>query len=291
MQAPLIADALFVLRQHSALIFLSTLSILVSQAQTANGQGKMPPYPLDVAAAEDGTIYVADRYLPGVWKWKDGTLSVFFQGSPKYRTPLNAARAIAIGPEGEVLVADTSTRDIYKVTQDKAEPITGGKIGMPMDIAVAKDGSLYIADLELRRLFRIEAGSQEPQELAAVNPRGVGIGADGKVWVVSQQKAQLQIVDDSGKVEAVVADRKFQFPHQIAFDKDGNAYVTDGYAKAVWKVTAGAEPVKLVSGEPLVGPVGITAYKDGLLIADPKARKVFQLSLDGKLTELFEIKQ
>ncbi|MEC8553830.1 MAG: NHL repeat-containing protein [Planctomycetota bacterium] len=286
-----VPHALFVLRQHLALIFLSILSILLLQAQKANGQGKMPPYPLDVAAAEDGTIYVVDRYLPGVWKWKDGALSVFFQGSPKYRTPLNAARAIAIGSEGEVLVADTSTRDIYKVTQDKAEPITGGKIGMPMDIAVAKDGSLYIADLELRRLFKIEAGSQEPKELAAVNPRGVGIGADGKVWVVSQQKAQLQIVDDSGKVEAVVADRKFQFPHQIAFDEDGNAYVTDGYAKAVWKVTAGAEPVKIISGEPLAGPVGITAYKDGLLVADPKARKVFQLSLDGELTELFEIKQ
>ena len=291
MQAPLISAAQTFARQRTALLFLAILSLLLAPGQTVNGQSKMPPYPLDVAAAEDGTIYVADRYLPGVWKWKDGELSVFFQGSPKYRTPLNAARAIAIGPKDEVLVADTSTRDIYKVTQDKAEPITGGKIGMPMDIAVAKDGSLYIADLELRRLFKIEAGSQEPKELASVNPRGVGIGADGKVWVVSQQKAQLQIVDDAGEAESVLTDRKFQFPHQIAFDKEGNAYVTDGYAKAVWKVTAGADPVKLVSGEPLAGPVGITAYKDGLLVADPKARKIFQLSLDGKLTELFEIKR
>ena len=53
-------------------------------------------YPLDVVEADKQTAYVADRNLPGVWKITDGKAEIFFKGSKKFRTPLNAVRCLAI---------------------------------------------------------------------------------------------------------------------------------------------------------------------------------------------------
>ena len=38
-------------------------------------------YPLAAAVGGDGIVYVADRDLPGVWKYADNKWSVYFQGS------------------------------------------------------------------------------------------------------------------------------------------------------------------------------------------------------------------
>ena len=73
-----------------------------------------------------------------------------------------------------------------------------------------------------------------------------------------------------------------QFPHNIALDKDQNAYICDNYSRAVWKIEPEGKIEKWISGEPLDKPVGITYSGERLLIADPHAKKVFEVSLDGK---------
>jgi hypothetical protein len=67
---------------------------------------------------------------------------------------------------------------------------------------------------------------------------------------------------------------------------DGTCYVSDGYAKAVWKIPPGSKPAKWVAGGPLVNPVGL-AWKGGnLLIADPHARAIFAATPNGKTTRV-----
>ena len=63
--------------------------LLIASPTLANAQMQ---YPLDVAAAGDGTVFVADRHLPGIWKIAGDQLTLLYKGSPKYRTPLNAVR-------------------------------------------------------------------------------------------------------------------------------------------------------------------------------------------------------
>ena len=47
-------------------------------------------YPLTAVASADGkSLFIADLDQPGVWKLSDGKLSLFFQASKKFRTPLN----------------------------------------------------------------------------------------------------------------------------------------------------------------------------------------------------------
>lgn len=245
-------------------------------------------YPLSIAVAESGKLYIADRNLPGVWQIDGSDLSVLFKGTKRFRTPLNAVRCVALDKNGEVLAGDSSTREVYRFGEDgKPIPLTNGGIGIPMGIAVDSKGQLLVADLELHRIWKVSAQGGKPELLAEVPaPRGVCIDGDDNLWVVSHGKDHVVRVTPSGEVKTVVKGRPFQFPHTIVVDKDKTAYVCDGYAKAVWKVPPGGKPTKWVSGKPLVNPVGLTQRGDGLLVVDPRANAVFEIDASGKPRKL-----
>ena len=233
---------------------------------------------------------MVDLRLPGVWQGSDGKLDVFFQASKKFRTPLNAARCIAFDKDGKVLVGDTSTRQVYRFSDDGKPTKLAGEgvgIGMPMALTVDAEGTIFVADLELHRIFKIPHEGGEPVELAVVSaPRGLAFDADGNLIVVSTTNDQLLKVTMKGEVSVLCPGRPFDFPHNIAISKDGTKFVTDGYGKCVWKVGADNTPTKLISGEPFVNPVGISIRGDVLLVTDPRANAVFEVTLDGKLSNL-----
>jgi len=245
-------------------------------------------YPLSIAVAESGKLYIADRNLPGVWQVDGSDLSTLFKGSRQFRTPLNAVRCVALDKNGNVLAGDSSTREVYRFGADgKPVPLTDGGIGIPMGIAVDSKGQLLVADLELHRIWKVPHQGGKPELLAEVPaPRGVCIDDEDNLWVVSHGKDQVVRVSPDGKVTAVVTGRPFQFPHTIALGNDRTAYVCDGYAKAVWKVPPGGKPTKWLSGEPLVNPVGLAQRGDGLLVVDPRANAIFEIDATGKPTKL-----
>ena len=245
-------------------------------------------YPLSIAAAGDGTVYVAGRYLPGIWVLTEGQRRAFFTGSKTVRTPLNAVRCVAVDARGRVVAGDTSTREIYRFDADgKPQPLTKGKIGMPMAVAFDRAGNILACDLEAHRVVKVPEAGGEPVIVAEITaPRGIAVDGKDRIWVVSHGKDQLLRIASEGKVETVIAGKPLQFPNAVALDRDANAYLCDGYAKSIVKVSPDSKPVTLVEGAPLKGPVGIAWHKGRLLVADPQAVKVFSLSLDGKLTPL-----
>jgi hypothetical protein len=274
-------------------LWVSQVSVTRAQDTTpANAKvaAALPLYPLDSVVDKQGTVFTVDRNLPGIWKWQADKLSVFVQGPKRFREPLNAIRCLALDHEGKLLVGDSATRDVYRVSEDgKATPITGGKIGIPMDIAVKSDGTIYVADVELRKLMRIPAGSNKVEQIADVNPRGVFVDSENKVWVVSQDAQQLLIVADDGKKEVVVDKRVFEFPHQVVVNSKGEAFVSDGYKKAIWKVSRGQAPVIVVEGAPLDNPVGLALHEDQVIVTDPRAAKVMKLTPENKLEVWFAV--
>jgi len=245
-------------------------------------------YPLSAAATDAGPIFVADRNLPGVWKIESGKLARFFEGSKKYRTPLNAVRCLVMDRSGALIAGDTATREVYRFDSDgKPVPLTEGGIGMPMSVAVNSRGELLVADLELHRIWRVPGAGGKPEQLAEVQaPRGVAIDHEDNLWVVSHGQNHVVRVTPAGKVETAVPGRPFLFPHNIALAADNTAYVTDGYSKAVWKIPRGGKPEKWVAGTPLVNPVGLAWRKQNLLVVDPHANAVFEIAPDGKLTKV-----
>ncbi|MSR59497.1 MAG: hypothetical protein EXS05_17955 [Planctomycetaceae bacterium] len=243
-------------------------------------------YPLSVAAG-NGSIYLADRTLPGVWKIADGKLTTLFQGAKQFRTPLNAARCVAVDAKGRVVAGDSSTREIYRFdAQNMPVPLTKGGIGIPMAIAFDSQGDILVCDLEIHRIVKVPEAGGEPTIVAEIPaPRGIAVDGKNRIWVVTHGKdRQVARILPDGQIETVVEGRPFQFPHAIALDGDLNAYICDGYGKCIWKVGSDGNPQKLVEGPPLAGPVGIAMQGDHLLVADPKAVQVFSVTLDGKIS-------
>jgi streptogramin lyase len=245
-------------------------------------------YPLAIASASEGPIFLADRNLPGIWKIDGEKLSVLFQASKKFRTPLNAVRCVALDSQGKLLAGDSATRDVYRMSDaGEPQPLTKGGIGIPMSIAVLKGGDLVVADLELHVIWKVAAQGGAPEKIAEIPaPRGLAVDAEDRIWIVSHGPDQVVRLKLDGAREPIVKGRPFQFPHQIVLGADGEAFVTDGYAKAVWRIKEGEEPKKWAEGEPLINPVGIARRGPMVLVADPRAKAVLQINEQGQMTRL-----
>lgn len=260
-------------------IFLLLIGCLLGLQTSARSESGLQ-YPLASAASEDGTIYIADRNLPGIWKLSAGKLSIYYQGSKQFRTPLNAVRCLAIDSKGGLYAGDSATREVYRFDASaKPEPLTGGAIGIPMSLAFASTGELFVADLESQSIYLVNPG--ERKAAVYVNtpaPRGVAVDGQGRLLTLCNLKQPILRWSDK-KSEVLVEDRIFEFANQMVVDAEGNAYVSDGYAKAIWKIPNAGKPIKLFSGEPLKNPVGLSLQKDRLLIADPHQKQIYALVL------------
>jgi len=250
--------------------------------KTTFGQGL--EYPLAVVAGPDNAIFVGDLNFHGVWKIQDGKASIYFQGSKKFRTPLNAVRCLGMDNNGKLLAGDSATREVYLLdTPETPVPLTAGGIGIPTAIAVDSKGDLFVADLELHCIFHVPAGGGKATEFVKVPaPRGLAIDAQDRLWVVSHSKEPLVRFGKDKVKEVIVSEPIFQFAHQIVLDSSGDCYVTDGYAKTVWKIPTQGKPEQYFSGEPLKNPVGLARQGDRLLIADPAQKMIYSLPLTGE---------
>ena len=246
-------------------------------------------YPLAAAVASDGTIYVADRDLPGVWKFADERWTVYFQASKKFRTPLNAIRCLAIDQQGKLLAGDSATRDIYRFDDaGKPQPLTKGRIGIPMAIAVANDGNIFASDLETHRILRIPAEGGKPAEVAELAAtRGLAIDLEGRLVAVCHgDNAVVRLTVEGKEKTVLIKGRPFQFSHHVVIGPKGELYIADGYAKTIWKVEGEGPPVAEIAGDPLKNPVGLAWSGPDLLIVDPRLRAVLKRTPDGKLVRV-----
>jgi sugar lactone lactonase YvrE len=283
-------------------MFLSTRAIVCLLVAFAGAGGSIAgtcchaaelEYPLSVAVASNGDLFLADRKLPGVWKIAGGKLSLYFQASKKLRTTLNAVRCVRLDHEGKLLAGDSATRNVYRFDDEgRPHPITKtingmGLIGIPMDIAVNSKGDVYVSDLEIQRVVKIPHGSDQPEEVAEISGcRGLFIDKEDTLWVISTTEDQLYRITADGKQTIVVKGRPFGFPHTVVVASDGTAYVCDGYAKTIWKIAADGKPVALVVGKPLLNPVGMAIKDDVLYVSDPHAKSVFTVDSAGKITKV-----
>ncbi len=265
-----------------------------SPAMLAIAEETQVKYPVDVAVADDGTVYVADLNLPGIWRVKDGKAEIYFQADKKFRTPLNRVRCLAIDAKGRLLAGDSSTWEVYRFDEaGSPHPIAKGKIGKPMGIAVGKDGAIYVSDLEIHRVWKLADGKNpgegQPEEVAALAaPIGITADGNGRLLVVSRGKHQVRSLGADGKVEVVVSGRPFAFPHDICWMGEGTAVVSDGYGKCLWQVRAGEEPKKWVSSPLFDNPVGLACRDGKVYVADSRAQMVFVVDSSGKVSPLWK---
>lgn len=277
-------------KHHTRNAIFLACGFALALPRPASAEEDQLQYPLVVAVAAENELYVADRNLHGVWKITDGQLTVYFQGFGKPRTPLFSPLSLALA-DGKLLVGDSATREIYRFDQPgKPVAMTGGAIGIPLGIAVTPTGDLLVSDLELNRIVRVTPGGSVPATVThfadVPAPAAVCLDAEKRLWVISRRDDTLLRVSATGEVKVIVAGRPLEFPLGVAVDSESNAYVSDGYDRAIWKVGADGKPVKWASGEPLVHPSGLAWRGENLLVADPRAKAIFQIAPDATITPL-----
>lgn len=245
--------------------------------------GDQPAYPKAVASSGD-KLFVVDLDLPGVWEIGE-TRSLFAKGSNLLRKPMNRPHCVTPHPDGGVLVGDSATREVYWIESADAEPkpLTAGRIGVPMALAVAPDGKvLYVGDAEKRATFRLPIEGGDPELVARVNARGLAFDGEGKLLAVTPDAAAIQRIDvASGEVQTLVDGRPFQFPNGLCWAGD-QGFVTDTYSNCLWRFTADGKTEKWHEGAPLERPVGIAVSGQSLFVADPKLKQVFEFDLTSK---------
>jgi sugar lactone lactonase YvrE len=119
---------------------------------------------------------------------------------------------IALDKEGNIYVGFYPTGQIWKITSqgersllatlDVVGPVGGGLVGFAFD----EEGDLYVCDAS-------------------------GVAATHGIWKVDRNGATHLIanLDPTG------------FPNDLAFDGDGNLFVTDSYLGEIWKISKSGE--------------------------------------------------
>src|ERR1044071_237703 len=132
--------------------------------------GKQPGFsdPFGVAVAKDGTIYVADAGESNRIRkiTPNGSVTTLAGGSEGFAdgagtsASFNTPSALALGPDGNLYVADTGNNRIRKITPDGTVstvagngtagyvdgPAAAAEFNGPIGLAVSHDGDIYVAD-------------------------------------------------------------------------------------------------------------------------------------------------
>lgn len=187
-----------------------------------------------------------------------------------------------------------------------------GQFLSPVDIAVDSDGNLYVVDRVTKKLQKFDAQGRflasvdvrmtpgeasEPWGLA-IAPNGDVVVADTFGWTIRVFDSTLRPLRTFGRAPSGAAppalDELFG-PRDIAFDSDGNLWVTDTGHDRIVVFSPDGTPIRAIgtSGSgpgQFDEPVGIAIAQDGTVyVADMFNARVQVLSADGRFLREFPV--
>lgn len=242
---------------------------------------------MDVALGADGGVLVADLEAAALLRWNGGAFEVVARGEGLPRTPLFGIRHLAPEPGGTVVASDPATMGLYRLSVESIERIPDDdRFVTPWGVALLASGEILAVDRVTQRLRRVGAnGVEDVAEIAA--PRAILVGAEGDEVHILTDRNILRLEGET--TTPLIESPPFEFPHDFARAPDGGFFVTDGYARCVWRVSPEGRVSVLARGEPLISPQGVAALPEGdLLVADAHARAIFRISPAGEIRRLDE---
>jgi hypothetical protein len=141
---------------NARIAFLNAHGGLMSSA--ASGPSLKNPY---AVAASSRTVYVVDAQLGSIFQYD---LHGRYLGLLAHATPLNDARGLALGPDGNLYAASPGFNAIAVVSPSGVIRLmpgsTGGKctqFNQPSDVAVTRSGMIYVLDNGNQRVCEMTA--------------------------------------------------------------------------------------------------------------------------------------
>ena len=233
--------------------------------------------PFGVAIAEDGTVYVADAGESNRIRKisPDGNVTTLAGGSEGFAdgtgtsASFNTPSALALGPDGNLYVADTGNNRIRKITPT-------GQVS-----TVAGDGTAGYVD--------------GPAAKAQFNgPIGLSVSGGGDIYVADTYNDVIRMITTEGEVTTIAgggfpgfADGEqkvalFDTPSGI-IATDSSLIVADTGNRRLRKVSAeGGVTTLSISGEEISRPLGLAFSHDHFLyVTELDRSRVVQIAPDG----------
>lgn len=211
-------------------------------------------WPMGVATADDGSIYVADGSYAYV-RPRDGTMAlagmIFTPGYPGFH------RGVASAGNGEWFVT-TSIGEVrrWNPARQTSELVAEGYDRL-MGIAVGPNGALVVAEAGTGRVLALEGGNASVLASGLDSPAGVAISADGAVHVTESGAGRVVRIA-AGSPETVLDG--LSLPEGLA-EHLGVLYVTDVTARELVRVDAdGTGRRTIATGLPVGAPSGPRKY-------------------------------
>jgi sugar lactone lactonase YvrE len=197
------------------------------------------------------------------------------------------ATALPTITANSVVVVEQDPGQVSVIEGGKTRPIASG-LSKPNGAAVLPDGGILVADSANNRLVGIGGrfGATLQEIVQVPFPEGVGVGADGSVYVTLLLAGEVGRVDlDAGTYTKVAGDLKG--PGDVIV-RNGTLVVTESTGGDVVEITtAGARSVVATGFQQ---PIGLTAGPGkSLFVADFKANKIVKVDDAGKTSDFATI--
>jgi sugar lactone lactonase YvrE len=240
--------------------------------------------PFGIAVDTAGNIYIpVGRRLRKV-DAETGILTTVV-GSDNAGSVLRFASAVAIGPDGNVYVADIGNSSVLRVDSDETisteagngtagfsgdgGPAPEAQLQHPVAVAVGADGDVVIGDRGNSRVRRVDGrthvistvAGNGPPLLTFFQPLGLAVDQHDNVYLSDLFHRVLKIDGATGEFSVVAGsvvgfsgdggparDARLHDPWRLSVDRAGNLYISDHGNRRVRKVDAQTGVISTVAG-------------------------------------------
>ena len=194
-------------------------------------------------------------------------------------------RVVKLAPDGTILWAVGRA--------DMLAGSGPGEFSGPKDVAVGPDGNLYVADADNGRVAKLgNDGALLATFKTPFGPQGISIDADGTIFVADSNGDRVHRLSPSGALAQTIGSRgagpgQFTAPYDVSV-AGGFLYVADGLNHRVQKLRTDGSFVAAwgTEGEApgqFMQPIGVSATADGrVFVIDKGTARLDVFSADGR---------
>jgi sugar lactone lactonase YvrE len=220
-----------------------------------------------------------------------GLLTGGFEDGPALEAAFNQPRGLAIGQDGTIYIADSKNGAIRYIVKDEVKTLIQD-LSHPSDIVIDSEGNLLVSETLSHKVLKITpdgtmsvfAGGEYKQqdewyigeykngsrlEAKFNEPTGLALSSDGVLYIADSGNQRIRAIDTEGNVttyagsgnefipgsnyyaggfaDGAANKAKFNFPSAIAIDSEGRLFITDTYNHSI-RVITNENIVKTIAG-------------------------------------------